>query len=183
MQVVDLHDPAAFAAAYSRHAPRAVATAQRILGDRARAEDAAHDAFLRLWRDPGAYDASRGELGSYVCMLARSRALDVWRSDQAAARASQRLAALGGEARSPAPDPAEAALAVDRRTLARALGSLPDAQREAVVLAYWGGLTIAEIARRTRVPLGTAKGRLRLALEKLAAAVPGAVAERAARAA
>jgi RNA polymerase sigma-70 factor, ECF subfamily len=170
----DLRDPAAFGAAYARHAPRAIAAAQRILGDRARAEDAAHDAFLRLWRDPGAYDPQRAELGAYVAMLARSRALDVWRSDQAAARACQRLAALGGEARSPAPDPAEAALGVDRRALARALGRLPEAQREAVLLAYWGGLTIAEIARRTRVPLGTAKGRLRLALEKLATGVPGA---------
>ena len=67
------------------------AAAYRILGNAAQAQDVVQDVFLRIWRRPRTFDAGRGELGSYLRMMARSRALDLWREGQAAGRASDRL--------------------------------------------------------------------------------------------
>lgn len=165
-----LSDPRVFQDAYRRHGRRAFLAARRVLGDDARAEDAAQEAFIRLWRDPDGYEASRGDLGAYLSMVARSRALDLWRSDQARARATERLMGAAAAEAHVGGDPADAAARADlRAAVRRALLALPDAQREALVLAHWGGLTMSEIAHRTGVPLGTVKGRLRLGLEKLAA--------------
>lgn len=164
-----LRDPDVFGEAYRRNLRRAVTAARRVLDDDARAEDAAHDVFLRLWRNPGAYDPARGDMGAYLALMARSRAIDLWRTERSVERATERLGAVS--ARAPhEPDPEEIALRDDRGAVLReALRGLPEAQREALVLAHWGGLTMAEIAARTGVPLGTVKGRLRLGLEKLAA--------------
>ena len=109
-------------------------------------------------------------------MMARSRALDLWREGQAAGRASDRLKIDGGPGRAaraasaPAPRPSAASEGASVRAAVR---QLPEAQREAVVMAYWGGLTADEIARRIEVPLGTAKSRIRLGLEKLRADAGG----------
>lgn len=169
--MADLRDPEVFREAYSSHARRAFLAARRVLGDDARAEDAAHDVFLRLWRNPGGFSAARGDLGGYVSVMARSRAIDIWRSEHARDRATERLAELLPADGPTASDPADATERSERRAALRAaLRALPAAQREALVLAHWGGLTMAEIAGRTGVPLGTVKGRLRLGLEKLAAA-------------
>ena len=146
------------------------AAALRILGDHAQAQDVTQDVFLRLWRRPGAFDAGRGELGAYLRLMARSRALDLWREGQAA-RARCRPAqgrrrggrgARRGRARARAPSATRRA----RRCAARC-ASCRSAQREALVLAYWGGMTADEIARRASVPLGTAKSRIRLGLARL----------------
>jgi RNA polymerase sigma-70 factor (ECF subfamily) len=127
------------------------------------------DVFLRVWRRPGSFDARRGELGSYLRMMARSRALDLWREGQAAGRASDRLQLVVDGAPPPAEDsPAVAAeLGATRETVIEALQQLPEPQREALVLAYWGGLTAGEIADHEHVPLGTAKSRIRLGLARL----------------
>ena len=87
----DLSDPAVFERAYDEHARVVYAAAYRILGNQAQAQDVVQDVFLRLWRRPRTFDAARGELGPYLRMMARSRALDVWREGQAAGRASDRL--------------------------------------------------------------------------------------------
>lgn len=169
-----LTDPTAFAAAYRRHHRRAVLAARRVLGDDPRAEDAAQDAFIRLWRNPRGYDAARGDLGSYVAVMARSRAIDLWRAERSHERATERLGAVSSRGAEPH-DPEEMALREERRAAVRgAMRALPDSQREALALAHWGDLTMAEIATRTGVPLGTVKGRLRLGLEKLAVTVPAA---------
>ena len=125
--------------------------------------------FVRVWRNPSKFDARRGELGSYLRLMARSRALDLWREGQAAGRASDRLKVVVAQDESrvderPAP---MAERESDRATIRDALGRLPEPQREAVVLAYWGGLTADQIAKRAGVPLGTAKSRIRLGLAKL----------------
>jgi RNA polymerase sigma-70 factor, ECF subfamily len=135
------------------------------------------DVFLRLWRRPRTFDATRGDLGPYLRMMARSRALDLWREGQAAGRASDRLkvAVAQAEPRDEADRPsAQAERREQGETVRAAVRRLPDAQREAVVMAYWGGLTADEIARRIEVPLGTAKSRIRLGLEKLRADGGGA---------
>jgi RNA polymerase sigma-70 factor (ECF subfamily) len=165
-----LEDPHEFARAYRDHAGRVRASAMRVLKDPGRADDVAQEVFERLWRDPGRYDARRGELGSYLQLVARSRALDAWRADAALGRATDRLQTVSARDETAAEDHGPAQIAERRETgsrLRELLRLLPPLQREAIVLSYWGGLSSAEIARATRVPLGTAKSRLRLAHEKL----------------
>jgi RNA polymerase sigma-70 factor (ECF subfamily) len=177
-----LSDPAAFERAYDQHARGVYRAAYRVLGSASQAQDVVQDVFLKLWRDPAKYDARRGELGAYLRLMARSRALDAWREGQAAGRASDRLK-LDVALDEGRPDE-RPAVAAERdgewRTLRDALRGLPAVQREAVVLAYWGGLTADQIARRSNVPLGTAKSRLRLGLARLRlefeAALPGELA-------
>jgi len=125
--------------------------------------------FLRLWRRPGSFNPERGDLGTYLRLMGRSRALDLWREGQAAGRASDRLQLVVDGAPPPAEDsPAVAAeLGATRETVIEALQQLPEPQREALVLAYWGGLTAGEIADHEHVPLGTAKSRIRLGLARL----------------
>ena len=166
---LDLTDPTTFERAYDEHARGVYAAALRILGNPAQAQDVVQDVFLRVWRRPGSFDARRGELGSYLRLMARSRALDLWREGQAAGRASDRLklVAVGDEGRVDERPSAAAERDDERAAVRKALHRLPGPQREAVVLAYWGGLTADEIARRSRVPLGTAKSRIRLGVARL----------------
>jgi RNA polymerase sigma-70 factor, ECF subfamily len=176
----DLSDPSAFERAYDQHARGVYRAAYRVLGSAAQAQDVVQDVFLKLWREPGKFDARRGELGSYLRLMARSRALDTWREGQAAGRASDRLKIdVALDEGRPDERPAVAAEREGEwRTLRDALRGLPTVQREAVVLAYWGGLTADQIARRSNVPLGTAKSRIRLGLARLRldfeSALPGA---------
>jgi RNA polymerase sigma-70 factor (ECF subfamily) len=168
---MNLRDPAEFGRVYDEHSPGVYGAAMRVLGNPAQAQDVAHDVFLRLWRNPDKFDDRRGELGSYLRLMARSRALDLWRTAQASGRATDRLKiSVGREDAGVDDHPAPAVEREERRRAVReALGVLPTAQREAVVLAYWGGLTADEIARRINVPLGTAKSRIRLGLSRLRA--------------
>jgi RNA polymerase sigma-70 factor, ECF subfamily len=164
-----IRDPETFRAVYDEHSQGVYAAALRILGDPARAQDVMQDVFLKLWRKPEKFDARRGQLGPYLKLMARSRALDLWREGQAAGRASDRLKLVTAADEARTDDvPARAAERGEEGTLVRsALGRLPTAQREALVLAYWGGMTAGEIAQRADVPLGTAKSRIRLGLAKL----------------
>jgi RNA polymerase sigma-70 factor, ECF subfamily len=166
---MDLSDPVTFGRIYDEHARGVQASALRILGNAAQAQDVVQDVFLRVWRNPRKFDDSRGEIGSYLRLMARSRALDLWRETQAAGRAGDRLkvAVAHDEPRADERPERLALQSAERSTVRAALRTLPAAQREAVVLAYWGGLTTDEIARRAGVPLGTAKSRLRLGLAKL----------------
>jgi RNA polymerase sigma-70 factor (ECF subfamily) len=165
----DLREPHAFRNAFQQHHRAVYTAAFRILGDATQAQDVVQDVFLRLWRRPGSFDASRGDLGTYLRLMSRSRALDLWRESQVRGRAAERVKLATG------PDDARvddhpAVLAErdqDSAEVRAALGRLPEAQREAIVLAYWGGLTADQIARRAHVPLGTAKSRIRLGLARL----------------
>ena len=167
----DLRDPIRFQQVYDEHARGAYAAAMRVLGNPTQAQDAVQDTFLRLWRRPEAFDRSRGEIGPYLRLMARSRALDMWREAQAARRAQNRLELAEPTVEARVEErPAAATERDDARAIVRAaLHQLPEAQREAVVLAYWGGLTAEQIAARVGVPLGTAKSRIRLGLQRLRA--------------
>jgi RNA polymerase sigma-70 factor, ECF subfamily len=173
---MDLSDPVTFRRAYDEHARGMYGAAYRILGSAHQAQDVVQDVFSRVWRNPHKFDARRGELGSYLRLMARSRALDLWREGQAAGRASDRLKLVVGQQETRVEDHpgAMAERESDRRAVREALQSLPEPQREAVVLAFWGGLTADQIARRSHVPLGTAKSRIRLGLAKLRAEVESA---------
>ena len=158
-----------FEEVYRRHWRGVFGAAYRVLGRVAEADDVAQEVFTRHWRDPRRFDARRGELGSYLRLMARSRALDLWRREHAAQRARDRLALLSVSEEVPTADrPLEAAGQRGLRAPIReAMRKLPELQREALVLAYWGGLTADEIARHAGVPLGTAKSRIRMGLDRL----------------
>jgi RNA polymerase sigma-70 factor, ECF subfamily len=157
-----------FTAAYHQHRQLAFSAAQRVLGDPAAAEDVVQDVFTTLWRDPSKFDARRGSLSGYIAMMARSRAVDRVRSRTAGAAAVERLGLRDDADRFGAVEsPDERVVTRDEagRVLA-AMGELPPAQRDAMLLAFGRGLTTAEIAEASGVPLGTAKSRLRLAVRR-----------------
>jgi RNA polymerase sigma-70 factor (ECF subfamily) len=161
-----------FSDAYAAHRPRALSSAMRVLGDRAAAEDVVQDVFLALWRDPTLFDPARGSLGGYVAMMARSRAVDRMRSQTAARGAVERLGVRDEERPGAEDGPSEvAARHEERGRVLEAVAKLPARQREAVLLAFGRGLSAAEIAAASGVPLGTAKSRLRLGLQKTRDAV------------
>jgi RNA polymerase sigma-70 factor (ECF subfamily) len=166
---LDLRDPEQFQRVYDTHSGGVYGAAMRVLADPTQAQDVVQDVFLRVWRRPGSFDPGRGEIGPYLRLMGRSRALDLWREAQAYGRAGDRLkVVVAGEAPRTEDRPAAVLEREDTRAAVReALAVLPAPQREALVLAYWGGLTAEEIARRAGVPLGTAKSRIRLALDRL----------------
>ena len=148
------------------------ALALRILGDAQAAEEVALDVFLHAWRRARSYDAARGPVATWLAMLARSRAIDRRRS-RAARNGREQLepAPFDGGGLAPeqaAPDPETAHIETERgRSVRAAIGVLPEAQRRAIELAFWPGLTHVQIAERLGEPLGTVKTRIRLGLGRL----------------
>ena len=151
---------------YDRYAPQAYALAVRILSDQYAAEDVVHDAFVAIWQRMDRFDPDRGSLRGWLLTIVRNRAVDRLRgtrpSIQVEVADEQSLLRTG-------PNPTwELTLErLSRVEIRGVLSTLPDAQREAIELAYFGGRTYREIAELTGVPEGTASGRLRLGLAKL----------------
>jgi RNA polymerase sigma-70 factor (ECF subfamily) len=163
-----MRSPDDFARIYDDHAGDVVRTAERVLGDPALAEDVAQEVFLALWRGCG-YDEARGALGPYLRLLARSRALDLWRRNRAGERVVARLEQHTPVGSCAEEEPPHAVLrAADRELARRRVRNLPPDQRQAIGLTYWGGLTVQQAADVQGIPLGTAKSRVRLGLLKLA---------------
>ena len=156
----------AFGDLYDRYSARAFRVARSVCRDHGAAEDAVQDAFVSIFRSRMSYRSERGSVAAWVLMVVLSRAIDVSRVQ---ARHSTRRASDDALAVLPAPgDVVEAADArIDAIGVRRALAALPDAQRVAVTLAYYGELTHTEIGERLGVPVGTVKGRIRLGLNKL----------------
>ncbi len=159
-------DERAFAELYDAMAGRAYGLTVRVLRDRAQAEEVLQEAFLELWRTAAAFDPDRGSASSWVLTLVHRRAVDRVRSAEAATRRDtayhQRNTAVEHD------DTAEAAHAsLEARRVRKALGVLTEVQREAVELAYFGGLTHTEVAGRLDLPVGTAKTRIRDGLIRL----------------
>jgi RNA polymerase sigma-70 factor (ECF subfamily) len=175
--MTDIRDPLQFNDAYRRLAPTALAAANRVLRDHTAAEDVVQDVFMQLWLRPSIYDPGKGSLASYVSMLSRSRAVDRWRSRSVREHALERSGEQSRVLEGPAESAAEPVIRRERAlTLLRTLDGLPDDQRDAVLLAYGRGLTAHEIARVSKVPLGTAKSRVRLGLRKARASLQAAAA-------
>jgi RNA polymerase sigma-70 factor (ECF subfamily) len=151
---------------YDRHASAAMAVALRIVADREGAEDLVHDAFVAIWQKIDRFDPARGSLRSWIVTIVRNRAIDRLRGTRSSieiGEADERSLLRSG------PNPTwESAMArLGSIQLRAALDELPTEQRQAIELAYFGGRTYREIATLTGVPLGTANGRLRLALARL----------------
>lgn len=159
-------DPAAFRRVYEMHHKDLVGVAWRVLHDAGAAEDVVQDVFLHLWLTPESYDPQRGSVRGYLTMVVRHRALDRWRSRVVAGAAAARLAtraAADGHAEDSAAD--RVIRSETARTVREAVDALPPSQREAILLAYGGGLSVPEVATATGSPLGTAKSRVRLGLQ------------------
>ena len=124
---------------------------------------------MRIWRRPTSFNPARGEIGPFLRLMARSRALDLWREGDASNRATDWYkSAVEYEPQRLDARPDVDCEARDEQTRVRSLvRELPEAQREAVALAYWGGLTSEEIAAHAGVPVGTAKSRVRLGITRL----------------
>ena len=156
-----------FEAIYQQHAADVQRAAHSILRDAALAEDVVQEVFERVWRGCG-HDERRGPLGPYLMLLARSRALDLRRRSKTGERVLHRLGQEAGVLRPTAQAPEAAVAGEAERRLARAaVRRLPDEQRQAIGLAYWGGLSARELAAVEGIPFGTAKTRVRLGLAKL----------------
>jgi RNA polymerase sigma-70 factor, ECF subfamily len=162
---IEARDPGALAALYDRYAGIALAVALRITGDREEAEEAVQDTIWQIWTGRVRYDPVRGRFRTWVFMIARSRALDRVRRR---ASANARRAAIGDELQRPQLDPREMELACD---LQESLAALNGDQRDAILLAFYGGLTHEEIAERLGNPVGTVKSRIRRGLLELRAAL------------
>ena len=151
---------------YDRHASAAMAVALRIVADREGAEDLVHDTFVAVWQKIERFDPARGSLRSWIMTIVRNRAIDRLRGTRPSielGEADERSMLRSGP--NPTWDDALAHLGAGQ--LRTALDELPAEQREAIELAYFGGRTYREIATLTGVPVGTANGRLRLALARL----------------
>jgi RNA polymerase sigma-70 factor (ECF subfamily) len=160
----------ALRSAYDSFSGRAMAIALRILGSSEEAEEVVQDTFVEIWRRAADYRPERGTPAAWIASMARSRAIDRLRERTRAANTIRTLAAE--PPRDPEPPPSESAARRQERSRVRAaLSLLPPEQRRAVELAYFDGLTQSEIARATGEALGTVKTRMRLGMEKLAAAL------------
>ena len=157
---------------YDRYRTMAYSIALRITADASLAEDVVQDAFLGAWRNAARYVEGRGSVKTWLLSIVHHRAIDAVRR--------RRPTSELPEAEAP-PPPAltlpdiwkEVAGNLDREAIAAALTTLSDVQREAIELAYFGGLTQIEIADRTGAPLGTVKSRVRLGLLAMRAELTG----------
>jgi len=148
---------------YERYKTMAYSIAYRITNDATLAEDVVQDAFLGAWRNAARYIEGRGSVKTWLLSIVHHRAIDAVRRRRPTTELPEREAVPPPELR--LPDVwAEVAAKMDAETVRDALGALSDVQREAIELAYFGGLTQLEIADRTGTPLGTVKSRMRLGL-------------------
>jgi RNA polymerase sigma-70 factor (ECF subfamily) len=140
--------------------------ALRIVGDDASAEDVVIEVYTHAWRAAPTFEAQRGSPSAWLLMLARSRSIDILRA-RGRDRGAEPLEAAA-EICSDAPGPEDENVAAERRRfIVRALQTLVAEQREAIELAYFGGLSHSEIAARLQQPLGTVKTRIRLGMIRL----------------
>lgn len=158
-------DAEAFARFYDRYAPLVYPLIVRILHDPTSAAECLRDVFWDSRQRARTYDAARGTPEAWLVTRARAHAIERMRAARRR-RDSAPLAELRAGPPTPAPS-VERALGLDRSVLTRAFERLPDPQREALELAYYGGLTQTEITARLKQPLGTVKTRLRLALDRV----------------
>jgi RNA polymerase sigma factor (sigma-70 family) len=156
-------EQSALAELYDRYGRVAYGLALRVLRDEALAEDAVQDAFLTLWRTAPSFSPERGKASTWILTLVHRRAVDVVRREQ-----RRRVESLEH-----APEPAADSVAEDawlrlqRERVQEALRQLPDGQREALELAYYGGFSQSELAERLGQPLGTIKSRMFAGLARL----------------
>jgi RNA polymerase sigma-70 factor (ECF subfamily) len=167
MARVAARDTAGLEVLYDRYSTMVYSLALRIVRNTSDAEDVTQEAFAQVWSQAARFDPERGAVPAWLAVIARSRALDRLRRAE-----SRGGPASGDEALAAIPDPSPSvemmAASAEQVAAARdALAALPADQRTALELAYYEGLTQAEIAARTSTPLGTVKTRVRTGLQRI----------------
>ena len=171
VELVAQKDAGALEALYDRYGRPAYSLARRILTEETLAQDVVQEVFLSLWRDARRFDAGRGTVATYLLSMTHHRAVDVVRREENLRRwrTSDEGLELEPDPKARVEDEVEAS---ERRAQVRAaLGELPAAQREALLLAYFGGYTQREVAALVGVPLGTVKTRMAAGMRKMKAAL------------
>jgi RNA polymerase sigma factor (sigma-70 family) len=161
---------------YDRYRTMAYSIAFRITNDRALAEDVVQDGFVGAWRYAPKYVEGRGSVKTWLLAIVHHRAIDALRRRRATSELPERDAAPPPSLTLPDVWP-EVAGRLLRLEILSALRTLSDVQREAIELAYFGGLTQQEIAKKTGTPLGTVKSRVRIGLLAMRRALLGAGSE------
>ena len=174
VELVAQKDAGALEALYERYGRPAYSLARRILTDETLAQDVVQEVFLSLWRDARRFDAGRGTVATYLLSMTHHRAVDVVRREENLRRwrTSDEGLELEPDPKARVEDEVEAS---ERRSEVRAaLAELPAAQREALLLAYFGGYTQREVAALVGVPLGTVKTRMAAGMRKMREALQDA---------
>jgi RNA polymerase sigma-70 factor, ECF subfamily len=154
----------ALAELYDRHSRVAYGLALRVLRDEALAEDAVQEAFLAVWRTAGRFIPERAKASTWILTLVHRRAVDLVRREQ---RRRAEPLGEGADASTDVSAADDAWLRLERERVQSALRKLPDPQREAIELAYYGGFTQSELAERLGEPIGTIKSRMFTGLARL----------------
>lgn len=173
-------DAVALEALYDRYGRPAYSLARRILGDSGLAEDVVQEVFMALWRQPDKYDASRGGFSSWLLAMTHHKAVDSVRREETLRRRRSRAAdedesLIATAASGPGIDD-QVISSIQGDGVRRALLELPEVQREALTLAYFGGYTQREVAALTGAPLGTVKTRMLAGMRRLKEALGGSAA-------
>jgi RNA polymerase sigma factor (sigma-70 family) len=174
VELVAQRDAGALEALYARYGMAAYSLARRILTEEMLAQDVVQEVFLSLWRDARRFDPGRGTVATYLLSMTHHRAVDVVRREENLRRwrTSEEGLELDPDPRARVEEEVEAS---ERRAEVRtALAGLPAAQREALLLAYFGGYTQREVAALVGVPLGTVKTRMAAGMRKLKEALQDA---------
>ena len=174
VELVAQKDAGALEALYDRYGRAAYSLARRILTEETLAQDVVQEVFLSLWRDARRFDAGRGTVATYLLSMTHHRAVDVVRREENLRRwrTSDEGLELEPDPKARVEDEVEAS---ERRADVRAaLAELPAAQREALLLAYFGGYTQREAAALVGVPLGTVKTRMAAGMRKMKEALQDA---------
>ncbi len=158
LQGIAIADREAFRRFYDRHAPQVLAYVRSLGRSRDASEDVVQEVFLAVWRKAGTYRPERGDVAGWLYTMTRNKVVDLWRklptgSDQST---EESLAVLSARP--------EADSRVVSISLRKALADLKVEQRQALELAYFGGLTYEETAERLKLPVGTLKSRIRAGL-------------------
>ena len=174
VELVAQKDAGALEALYDRYGRAAYSLARRILTEETLAQDVVQEVFLSLWRDARRFDAGRGTVATYLLSMTHHRAVDVVRREENLRRwrTSDEGLELEPDPKARVEDEVEAS---ERRAEVRAaLAELPATQREALLLAYFGGYTQREVAALVGVPLGTVKTRMAAGMRKMKEALQDA---------
>jgi RNA polymerase sigma-70 factor, ECF subfamily len=159
-------DRNAFSRLYDRMQPRVLGLAMRILRDSGHAEEVTQEVFLEVWQLAGTFDSNKGSACGWILRKTHSRAIDRVRSSQTRRARDLRIGVR--DLLEPQHDILETvALKINSEKVGKALGTLPDAQREAVALAHLGGYSHSEVSEILQVPIGTVKTRIRAGIDRL----------------
>lgn len=170
-------DASALEALYERYGRPCYSLARRVLGDATLAQDVVQEVFLTVWRDAARFDPERGAFSSWVLSMTHHKAVDTVRREENLRKRRTSVEVLDeADPASPSVDD-EVWSAMRRDRVRSALAVLPEQQREALALAYFGGFTQREIAGLTATPLGTVKTRMLAGMRRLRTALEGPLSE------